>query len=363
MTVEVSTRSNRSRALITGLIVGSLAAAFWLGTQVSFGASGRTPKSAAPSLITTPIESRVLTSTLGIPGTIAPANRVTVSLTPFSIPNTEAIVTATPPPLGTVIITGSVLGTVSGAPIFAMPGTTPMYREMTRGETGSDIQQLQLALTSLGYAIDDVSGVLGPSTATAYWQFLISRGVDPSEFNGSSPDKIKVPDWQVVFVSTLPAVVASEDLKLGQPPPASALVLDAGTLTFQGALNGAQEATLGEGDPAMISLADGQRFKGRITSLRSRRMVVGAFVRPLPASSARQQVIATVTIASTGRPVLAVPASALLTLSSGQVGVQVLAGGELHEDPVQVGVSIGGMVSIIAKADSLRAGDLVVVPT
>ena len=41
---------------------------------------------------------------------------------------------------------GSVIVEVAGRPLFVFPGTVPAYRNLSPGETGTDVAQLQAGL-------------------------------------------------------------------------------------------------------------------------------------------------------------------------------------------------------------------------
>jgi HlyD family secretion protein/Putative peptidoglycan binding domain len=56
------------------------------------------------------------------------------------------------PSVGQVISQGQVLYKVSGAPVVLLFGTTPAYRSLSEGMTGTDMEELDADLVALGYA-------------------------------------------------------------------------------------------------------------------------------------------------------------------------------------------------------------------
>lgn len=67
---------------------------------------------------------------------------------------------------GQRITPGMAIGEANGALLFAMPAPLPLYRDLEVGMSGSDVDALQTALTSLGYGAGS-SGVIDTSTLNA----------------------------------------------------------------------------------------------------------------------------------------------------------------------------------------------------
>jgi peptidoglycan hydrolase-like protein with peptidoglycan-binding domain len=68
---------------------------------------------------------------------------------------------------GDVVEVGSLLGEVSGRPVFALPDSVPLYRDLAIGVSGEDVRRLQEALAALGYLDVKSSGYFGESTLKA----------------------------------------------------------------------------------------------------------------------------------------------------------------------------------------------------
>ncbi|MGH3163354.1 MAG: peptidoglycan-binding domain-containing protein, partial [Streptosporangiaceae bacterium] len=77
---------------------------------------------------------------------------------------------------GGTVRNGEQLAELDGEPLFALTGPVPAWRDLTPGETGPDVAELQQALASLGYYDDgDTAGYYGPATeyaVTLYYEHL-----------------------------------------------------------------------------------------------------------------------------------------------------------------------------------------------
>src|SRR5262250_751170 len=67
--------------------------------------------------------------------------------------NAQQVVTKIFHPPGSFVAPGNAIIEVAGRPFFVFAGKVPAYRYMARGESGSDIAQLQAGLESLGFSI------------------------------------------------------------------------------------------------------------------------------------------------------------------------------------------------------------------
>jgi hypothetical protein len=52
---------------------------------------------------------------------------------------------------GDAITNGEQLAEIDGEPLFVLTGSVPAWRELTPGESGPDVTELQKALAALGY--------------------------------------------------------------------------------------------------------------------------------------------------------------------------------------------------------------------
>lgn len=407
----------RRRRLLSALAVlaaagstASLLASTKIKSPADLAADAKPPQ---PSILTAKVVRQVLATTLVMRGTFARGRQF--QFTPTSVATTahgpggdKLIVTAVHTSVGAAVAAGAVLMEVSERPIYVLPGQFPAYRDMQPGETGRDIAQLQQGLAGLGFRNSDRSGYFGPSTESAVRRFYQRLGCPPPLFASpatgtadgaagspgtsataspatAAPQAI-VPMSEVVFLPTLPAYVAALSAQLGDSVANPLLTFSTGALTLTARLdtNGAPLVKAGM-RADIVSESTGFSGTGTIGS-------IGAVVTPSasngaagsgnsgsgdspyvplqivgdgawPDNLADQDVRITITTASTGTEVLAVPEAAITSTADGRTRVTVVDIDQ-HQRyvDVTVGVSAAGMVAVTPQGDGqLSAGDLVVV--
>jgi hypothetical protein len=137
----------------------------------------------APSPITVPVARRTLSTEVIVRGTVrygAPRSVVlaTSGLKQASQQGVSDIVTRAPrrrAKLGA----GQMAMTVDGRPVFVLPGTIPMHRDLGRGDRGPDVRQLEQALAGLGLDPGAVDGRYDSGTEGAVSALYLRRGWDP----------------------------------------------------------------------------------------------------------------------------------------------------------------------------------------
>jgi hypothetical protein len=314
---------------------------------------------------------------------------------------------------GQTISNGEKLAEIDGEPLVALTGRVPAWRDITPGETGPDVAELQKALASLGYYTGgDTPGLFGTATQDAVDLYYEHLGYTPSATGG-------VPMTDVLFLPSLPAKVivvnGAKGQQPGQPflelaargslaltgelPPAYAgqvktglkvkifdevtgihaagTVADVGTpttITPVGAIvnvgGGAASASAAEsaGSGSTGSGATGTSGSGNSGSAASPGgtpfipLAVNPS-KPLPAALNGENVLVTVATGRTEGPVLTVPVAAIVTTGSGTSYVTVAgADGKQTQVPVTPGISENGYVQVTpAAGHKLTAGDSVVV--
>ena len=132
---------------------------------------------------------------------------------------------------GGTVRNGEQLAELDGQPLFALAGTVPAWRDLTPGETGPDVTELQQALASLGYYDDgDTAGYYGSATEYAVTLYYEHLGYTPPSTGG-------VPAADVVFLPSLPATVVAVNGAPAQQPGQPFLELAArASLTLTGEL-------------------------------------------------------------------------------------------------------------------------------
>jgi multidrug efflux pump subunit AcrA (membrane-fusion protein) len=313
---------------------------------------------------------------------------------------------------GQRVSNGEKLAEIDGEPLFALAGRVPAWRDITPGESGPDVAELQKALASLGYyAGGDTPGFFGTATQDAVSLYYERLGYTAPATGG-------VPMTDVIFLPSLPAKVivvnGAKGQQPGQPflelaargslaltgelPPAYAAQVKAGlkvkifdevtgihatgtiadigtatTITPIGAIVnvGGGSASAGSAGSAGSGAA-GSGSTGTAGSSNSGATNPGAtpFIplavqpsKPLPAALNGENVLVTVETGRTEGPVLTVPVAAIVTTGSGTSYVTVVgADGKQAQVPVTPGINENGYVQVTpATGHKLAAGDSVVV--
>ena len=275
---------------------------------------------------------------------------------------------------GNTVTNGEQLAEIDGQPMFALTGAVPAWRDLTPGETGPDVAELQDALSSLGYYDDgDTPGYYGSATEYAVSLYYQHLGYTPPSSGG-------VPAADVVFLPSLPATVVAVNGATGEQPGQPFLELAArGSLALTGELPPAYAGQVKAGLKVTIydevtgihatgTVADlgtattvtpagtvvdvgggsGRRLRGvrrlrvfgfgqlRVRAPASRSSGSGSsgstvFIplavhpsAPLPAALNGENVLVTVQTGQTEGPVLTVPAAAIVTTASGTSYVTVV---------------------------------------
>lgn len=155
------------------LSAGGLIGAAWVKSPAQEAAQTSAP---SPSLLTATVSRQVVSKNLISRGIVTAAQEV--QATPESEPGAQRLViSAVNKPVGAAVHNGDVLLAVSGRPLFSLVGDVPAWRDLTPGESGSDVAQLQAALADLGYPSQpDPSGTFGQGTKDAVAAFYTRIG-------------------------------------------------------------------------------------------------------------------------------------------------------------------------------------------
>jgi peptidoglycan hydrolase-like protein with peptidoglycan-binding domain len=315
---------------------------------------------------------------------------------------------------GDTITNGEQLAEIDGQPLFALTGTVPAWQDLTPGESGPDVTELQKALASLGYYDDaDTPGYFGSATEYAVSLYYEHLGYTPPSSGG-------VPAADVVFLPSLPATVVAVNGATGQQPGqpflelaargslaltgelppgyagqvksslkvtiydevtgihATGTVTDLGTATAlvpAGAVvdvgggagsTASSESAGSESAGSSSSSSSGSSGSSGSSASSGATLFIPLTVRPSkPLASALngENVLVTVETGQTEGPVLTVPVAAIVTTASGTSEVTVVgARGKQTEVAVTPGISENGYVQVTpVTSGKLAAGDHVVV--
>ena len=433
--VRGSRLARRRRALfwVAGgaalLAIGGLIGSSFVKSPQQIAADTAAPPATAT---TAKVVSQILTSSVQMRGVVYPGTQYDVYP---SAPETGASGTGTGSPAGgsaagggssaavyisrldvaagQTISNGEKIAEIDGEPLFALAGRVPAWRDITPGESGPDVAELQKALASLGYYTGgDTPGFFGTATQDAVSLYYEHLGYTAPATGG-------VPMTDVIFLPSLPAKVIVVNGAKGQQPGQPFLELAArGSLALTGELPPAYAGQVKAGLKVKIfDEVTGIHAAGTIADIGTATAIapIGAIVnvgggsaaagstgagstgsgstgaagsagssnsggatnpgappfipltvqpsKPLPAALNGENVLVTVATGRTEGPVLTVPVAAIVTTGSGTSYVTVAGtGGKQTQVAVTPGISENGYVQVTpVRGGKLAAGDSVVV--
>ncbi|NUR90324.1 MAG: peptidoglycan-binding protein, partial [Nonomuraea sp.] len=308
---------------------------------VGFGGGGDgTAVAARTPPATAKVERSTLTETKTVDGTLGYGDTVTVTA------KAQGVITWLPAE-GAVITRGHAVYSLDADRRPLLYGTMPLYRTLQDGVEGKDVEQLERNLAKLGYTGFTVDDTYSSATAQAVEDWQQDLGV---------PETGRVEPGDVV-VADGPLRVAS--LKVAKGATATGPVLTATGTTRQVvvALDVADEHLVKRGTRATVELPDGSTVKGKVTSVgktatqsgtgddATTTVEVKIAVSRLKAGFDSAPV--DVTLVSEQREnVLSVPVGALLALSEGGYGVQLVDGATTRYAAVETGMFADGRVEV-----------------
>ncbi len=133
-----------------------------------------------PSLITVPVEEMVISNDVVTRGTVRFEQPESIAVSAVALEGVSPVVTEMPK-IGDEFVEGDVLYEIAGRPAFVLEGDLPLFRTVRIGDEGEDVEQLQEALTRLGFEPGEIDGVYGDETEDAVVAFYESRGYEPLE--------------------------------------------------------------------------------------------------------------------------------------------------------------------------------------
>ncbi|OKK10382.1 hypothetical protein AMK33_14295 [Streptomyces sp. CB02400] len=355
------------------------------------------------SVLTAPVEQRVISQALITRGRISASRHTDISAGPSADKEVgRSVVTKVRTAPGEKITPGQVVLEISGRPLFVLEGALPAYRDLAPGKRGDDVAQLQKALRESGHPTgSDPSGVFGLGTRGAVTSFYRSIGYEAPTAETPVPlteepepggtalptagnDRVPAPAVtvfpmsEVVFVPSFPAHADEVRAHVGDEATTGLLSVSSGGLTVEGSVTPQQKDLVRPGQEVRIHAElTGRQFTGKVASVS--RATVSAKdgdqeaaaenytvkvtpSEPLPARLNGENVQLTVVAASSEGEVLAVPSSAVSTGADGLTAVTVRKGRTELRVPVTVGMSGDGFVQVTpVEGARLEAGARVVV--
>lgn len=276
------------------------------------------------------------------------------------------------PKLGATIKQGQNALKADGRPIPLIHGDTPLYRELRAGTKGPDVAEVERALAALGYTGFTADEEYSDKTAAAVKRWQKRLGVPQT--GTVKPADLVVADGEIR--------VTGQEVKKGQKlQPGSPVLTYTGTSQLVAIdLDAKKQKLVRRGDKVTVVLPDGAHAAGTITSVGKVASTEGGDGAP-GEGDGKTVIKVTVQIdkkdrgklgSYDGAPVdveitsaekknvLTVPISALLALSEGGYGVQVVKGSVSSTVAVETGMFANGRVEITGAG--LKTGDKVGVP-
>ncbi len=343
------------------------------------------PPVASPILV--PVVEQVLTNRVVTRGTGNYGSPQKLALVGSSLKSGHRIVTGLPR-VGSRMVAGDVLLTVSGRPVFLLQGRQPSYRDLGPGIRGQDVRQLERALAGGGFGPGVVDGVYDAATGSAVSRMYAAHGFEPvvateAELARSRPTEaetvdgarassgVQVPSDELVFVAKVPLRITERLARIGDEARGPLVTVTDSDVVIDGSMPVDQAGLVERGAKVIVDEPTlGLEATGRVAQVAGRPGTDGADgfhvhfevdVPDPPPGLVGASVRLVIPIESTGTARLTVPVSAVTLGADGGSRVQRSVDGSTEFVPVQTGLSADGLVSVTPRSGSLVAGDLVVV--
>ena len=333
------------------LVVAAVVALVW---QPWRSTATTTSASSKPQTVTA--LRTTLTSDLVLSGTLSYGDVI-------DLPGRQGTITGLPT-AGHEVSSGQELYEVDGHAVIAVSGARPFWRALAQGMTdGPDVQQLEQALSDLGYG----SGItidqhFSSATASALKKWQRALGL---------PVTGMVALGDVVAIDAPSVRVASVGAKLGDQAGQSPLSYTSTVLGVAVTLTDAQVRQILAGTKVIVTLPDGTKLPGSIDSTDPGGQPTGtagdttspsAVVRfddPTKASGIGLRAVKVTLANQTVEDALVIPVTALVATLDGGYAVDVIRDKKTIRVPVKLGLIADTRVQVTGGA--LRSGDLVVV--
>lgn len=141
-------RVARSRlAIVFALAVALVGAGgFVAGSLIPRSQASQAFDDATPATVIAPVETRVVTERVSVQAQVSPGAKTEVVISDTTTTNEIPYVTQAGPSAGEEIASGALLVAVAGRPQIALQVMSPLYRDLTVGDEGSDVFAFESAL-------------------------------------------------------------------------------------------------------------------------------------------------------------------------------------------------------------------------
>ncbi|MGW6195521.1 peptidoglycan-binding protein [Kribbella sp. NPDC055110] len=267
--------------------------------------------------------------------------------------------------VGSTIGRGGTLGRIDNAPIVLLYGALPAYRALSTGSRGADVEQFERNLYTLGYR---------GFTADGYYSAATAKAVKAWQRDLGLPRTGVVELGRVVYAAG-PIRVEEHKATPGDAvqPGAALLTYTTTTRIAVVTLDKADKRLAGRGVAVSVLLPGGKQVTGKVVKVQpaaaeSGQEETGKTVVAI--SIDRQQALAGLDdgaqvnvrfTVSTRKNVLSVPVVALLAVSEGGYGIQVVGDSGSRIVPVRTGLFAEGRVEV--SGPGIAAGQQVGIPS
>jgi membrane fusion protein, multidrug efflux system len=260
------------------------------------------------------------------------------------------------PAVGTVVKRGQALFAVDNSKVVLLYGTLPAYRTLESGVAGADVKQFEQNLKALGYTGFTVDEDYTSGTADAVREWQEDLGLDQTG---------RVEHGRAVYAGGAVRIDSHEAEVGDAAQPGQAVLAFTGTsrvVTVE--LDVDDQRLAKKGATVAVTLPDGKRVNGTITTVETvistsssagangqsepetKIEVTISLADPAAVSGLDQASVEVSFTAAERKNVLTVPVAALLALSEGGYGVQVVDGTTTRIVAVQTGLFAGGRVEV-----------------
>ena len=270
--------------------------------------------------------------------------------------------------VGSTIETGDIAIETLDSPIPAIVGDEPLTRELTEGDQGADVEQLEAALSALGYDADgelEIDDLYDNATVEAVMDWEADLDIDEDGI-------IQLGQLLVVpagFVVTDVQVEPGNDIAAGQPIFTS----NTSERIVSTQIDVVDQTSIAVGDTVTVELADGSAIEATVAEIAT---VAQSSATDLDAEPYLDVVldvsgadigldlvespVKVRVVDSIAEGVTVVPASALVALREGGHAVEVVSGGSIQLVGVETADFNDGFVEVTG--EGIGPGTEVVVP-
>lgn len=411
-TVEVGQSSRRRRIpVVVTIALVALATTFggaWALASAFESPAQRAAAAKAPAVrpVLISVVSGALEQTISADSMVVRERQESTSISPSG--SAESVVTGQGLQVGSEAVLAKPLIEVNGRPVLAIQGAFPFYRDLTRGDVGPDILQLQTSLRAAGYAVA-TDGTFGASTEAAVRAMYKAAGYsapvqqssqapsnggaisapgDDSDGSTSAPlaAPFTVPRSELATLAVLPGFVTNVPAVGTVLDSKSTIGFEAGTIVANASVASSVAAELKVGMTGTVQGADGTPLSVSITSISSTENPVAdesstsgaaadqpsantadstvvqlsATGAALPDSWLHQPILAVITLAVAAKSALIVPSSSVVADSAGQAVVKQDNNGRFVKVPVKELATLDGKSAVSPlRRGILKAGDRV----